>query len=44
MTVNQAEYSIQMTSHTLGVSRGGFYPCHNRPPSARQVADDGLTR
>ena len=43
MTANQAGYSIQMMSRTLGVSRSGFYAYHSRPPSARQVADDALT-
>jgi putative transposase len=42
MTANQAEYSIQLMSRTLGVSRSGFYAHHSRPPSARQVADDAL--
>ncbi len=42
MTANQAEYSIQLMSRTLGVSRSGFYAYHSRPPSARQVADDAL--
>ena len=43
MTANQAEYSIQLMSRTLGVSRSGFYAYHSRPPSDRQVADDALT-
>ena len=43
MTANQAEYSIQLMSRTLGVSRSGFYAYHSRPPSARQVADCALT-
>ena len=43
MTANQAEYSIQLMSRTLGVSRSGFYAYQCRPPSARQVADDALT-
>jgi len=43
MTANQAEYSVQLMSRTLGVSRSGFYAYHSRPPSARQVADDALT-
>ena len=43
MTANQAEYSIQLMSRTLGVSRSGFYAHHSRPPSTRQVADDALT-
>lgn len=43
MTANQAEYSIQMMSRTLGVSRSGFYAHHRRPPSARSVADEALT-
>lgn len=43
MTANQAEYSVQMMSRTLGVSRSGFYAYHNRPPSNRQVADDALS-
>ena len=37
MTVNQAEYSIQLMSRTLGVSRSGFYAYHGRLPCARQV-------
>ena len=44
MTANQAEYSIQMMSRTLGVSRSGFYAFHSRPPSARQVADEALSK
>ena len=43
MTANQAEYSVQMMSRTLGVSRSGFYAYQSRPPSDRQVADDALT-
>jgi len=43
MTANQAEYSVQLMSRTLGVSRSGFYAFHSRPPSARQVADSALT-
>jgi len=43
MTANQAEYSIQLMSRTLGVSRSGFYAYHCRRPCARQVADDALT-
>ena len=43
MTANQAAYSVQLMSRTLGVSRSGFYAHHSRPPSARQVADDALT-
>jgi putative transposase len=43
MTANQAEYSVQMMSRTLGVSRSGFYAWHCRPPSARQVADAALS-
>ena len=43
MTANQAEYSIQLMSRTLGVSRSGFYAHHSRPPSTRQVVDDALT-
>jgi putative transposase len=43
MTANQAEYSIQLMSRTLGVSRSGFYAYKCRPPSARQVTDDALT-
>ncbi|WP_299695384.1 hypothetical protein [uncultured Tateyamaria sp.] len=39
MTANQAEYSIQLMSRTLGVSRSGFYAYHSRPPSDRQVVD-----
>jgi putative transposase len=42
MTANQAEYSIQMMSRTLGVSRSGYYAHHSRPPCARSVADDAL--
>ncbi|WP_367575556.1 IS3 family transposase [Aliisedimentitalea sp. MJ-SS2] len=44
MTANQAEYSIQMMSRTLGVSRSGFYAYHSRPPSVRQVADEALSK
>ncbi len=43
MTANQAEFSIQLMSRTLGVARSGFHAHHSRPPSARQVADDALT-
>ena len=42
MTANQAEYSVQLMSRTLGVSRSGFYAYQTRPPSDRQVADDAL--
>ena len=44
MTANQAEYSVQMMSRTLGVSRSGFYAYHSRLPSARQVADEALSK
>ena len=44
MTANQAEYSVHMMSRTLGVSRSGFYAHHSRPPSARQVTDEALTK
>ena len=44
MTANQAEYSVQMMSRTLGVSRSGFYAYHSRPPSVRQVADERLSK
>ncbi|MBF9052470.1 IS3 family transposase, partial [Roseobacter sp. HKCCD9010] len=44
MTANQAEYSIQMMSRTLRVSRSGFYAYHSRPTSARQIADEALTK
>jgi len=30
---NQADYSIQMMSGNLGVSRSGFYAHHGRPPN-----------
>ena len=43
MTANQAEYSVQMMSRTLGVSRSGFYAYHSRSPSVRQLADDALS-
>ena len=43
MTANQAKYSVQLMSRSLGVSRSGFYAYHSRPPSARQVADDALS-
>ena len=43
MTANQAEYSVQLMSRTLGVSRSGFYAYHNRPLSDRQIADEALT-
>ena len=43
MTANQADYSVQLMSRTLGVSRSGFYAYHSRPPSVRQVADDVLS-
>lgn len=44
MTANQADYSIQMMSRTLGVSRSGFYAHHSRPPSDRALADDALNK
>ena len=44
MTANQAEYSIQLMSRTLGVSRSGFYAYHSRLPSVRQVADERLSK
>jgi hypothetical protein len=44
MNANQAEYSVQMMSRTLGVSRSGFYAYHSRPPSVRQGADEALTK
>ena len=44
MTANQAEYSVQMMSRTLGVSRSGFYAYHSRLPSVRQVADERLSK
>ena len=44
MTANQAEYSVQMMSRTLGVSRSGFYAYHRRPPSARQIADEAQSK
>ncbi|MEM7524867.1 MAG: IS3 family transposase [Pseudomonadota bacterium] len=43
MTASQAEYSIQMMSRTLGVSRSGFYAYRGRPPSRRRIADEALT-
>ena len=43
MTANQADYSIQMMSRTLGVSRSGFYAHHSRPPSDRVIADEALS-
>ena len=43
MTANQAEYSVQLLSRTLGVSRSGFYAYNSRPPSTRQVPDDALS-
>ena len=39
MTANQAGYSIQLMSRTLGVSRSGFYARAGRAPCARSVAD-----
>jgi putative transposase len=39
MTANQADYSIQMMSRSLGVSRSGFYAHTCRRPSARAIAD-----
>ena len=32
-----------MTCRVLGISRSGFYEARSRPPSARAVADQGLT-
>ncbi len=43
MTANQADYSIQMMSRALGVSRSGFYAHHSRPASARSIEDAALT-
>jgi putative transposase len=43
MAANQAEYSIQMMSRTLGVSRSGFYAYHSRLPSARSMEDATLS-
>ncbi len=42
MTAKQADYLIQMVSRTLGVSRGGLYAHHIRPPSARSMSDKAL--
>lgn len=39
MTANQADYSIQMMSRSLGVSRSGFYAHTCRRPSSRAIAD-----
>lgn len=44
MTANQAEYSIQTMSRMLGVSRSGFHAYHSRPPSARSLADEALSK
>ena len=44
MTANQTDYSVQLMSRTLGVSRSGFYAYQSRPPCARSIADDVLTK
>ena len=44
MTDHQTDYSVQLMSRTLGVSRSGFYASQNRPACARSIADDALTK
>ena len=43
MTVNQAEFPIEMMSAVFGVSRSGYYAWRARKPSARTAADADLT-
>lgn len=43
MTANQTDYSVQLMSRTLGMSRSGFYAHSSRPPCARSIVDDALT-
>ena len=43
MTDNQTDYSVQLMSRTLGVSRSGFYASRNRPVCARSIADAALS-
>ena len=43
MTANQAMFPISTMSTALGVSRSGFYAWRARAPSARSIADAGLT-
>ena len=44
MTANQADYSIQMMSRALGVSRSGFYAHHSYAPGARALEDKALSK
>jgi len=44
MTANQAGYSIQLMSRTLGVSRSGFYAHTVREPCARSIVDAKLAK
>jgi len=37
MTANQAEYSVQLMSRTLGVSRSGFSMMHQSKPMAHRA-------
>ncbi len=44
MTDNQTDYSVQLMSRVLGVSRSGFYASRCRPACARSIADAALTK
>ena len=44
MTANRADYSIQMMSRTLSVSRSGFYAHHSRPPNDRVISDEAMSQ
>lgn len=42
MTANRAEYPIEIMARSR-VSRSGFHAWQSREPSARDIADRGLT-
>jgi putative transposase len=39
----RAQFSVSLLCKTVGVTRGGFYAWRRRPPSARSIADAGLS-